>query len=649
MNPSDKFLGSDGLESTSAISSGTEMQMALFEPHDEDSIERETVLGMHLTNPYLKTNMQQAYTHFGLDANKAVINNLYVRFLPADVGQLRALDSIMEANGLELFDTPADYEVLYEGDYYQDPSVPDENITWQYAVVPPSFSFPAGIQHETLAQIHIPEDGFTEVETEAERLAAIQDSAIMANAARGGGVHPNVLQCDPGYEWSFTLHKCVPILDPQHPCPLGYHWDDDLQTCVSDNPPGPAPDAAKPAGSIYVHDTNLDSDVPVRKARVVAKRWFKIERTFTDDNGHFQFTKRFKHKVKINVKFKNEYAQIRKLRGVRLWQMLFPIKATLGVFSGDKSAIERTFITYTDRGAKGNSYWVGATALNAAQEYRTFASAENIGLPPQGLKIILTNWGGGGSAPMFAKRAVNDLPAEFITSFLGAPVAIVAGVAFVLKQQIDITASYSFARLATMESDRVKETMYHELTHAAHYQKLGNAWYTTFVNMVLMANVSNLLSGYAPYGDGTNPTFSPIIALGEGWAYYIGHYMANLQYGITASCQSEQDNLPGTVWCGTHGTHHPHLDVLEHFNPNLTADRFEWIPQGLFYDLWDPANELKPSAPVDDNVAGYSNAQMFNAFSNNIYNLQVYKTNLLAITSNPTSINVSQLFAEYHY
>jgi hypothetical protein len=35
------------------------------------------------------------------------------------------LDSIMDAQGLDLFDTPMDYEVTYEGGYYQDPSIPD--------------------------------------------------------------------------------------------------------------------------------------------------------------------------------------------------------------------------------------------------------------------------------------------------------------------------------------------------------------------------------------------------------------------------------------------------------------------------------------------------------------------------------------------
>ncbi|MEO9146177.1 MAG: hypothetical protein ABI237_11540, partial [Ginsengibacter sp.] len=97
------------------------------------------------------------------------------------------------------------------------------------------------------------------------------------------------------------------------------------------------------------------------------------------------------------------------------------------------------------------------------------------------------------------------------------------------------------------------------------------------------------------------------------------------------------------------GTGHPHLDVEENFNPNLAADRFEWIPQGLFYDLRDPANETNPPNPVNDLVSGYTNAQMFSTFQSNIYTLQDYRARLLQTVSNPTSGQVTGLFAQYHY
>ena len=133
-----------------------------FTPVDNDSIERITVLGAQEPNPYLIPNMQKAYTNLGYSANLATITNLYVRFKPT-VAQLAVLDSLMEAQGLDLFDTPMDYDVTYEGDYYQDPSIPDSLPTWQYAVVPPNFSFPPGITYQTLAQIHIPPDDYTAI------------------------------------------------------------------------------------------------------------------------------------------------------------------------------------------------------------------------------------------------------------------------------------------------------------------------------------------------------------------------------------------------------------------------------------------------------------------------------------------------------
>lgn len=93
---------------------------APYIPLDGDSIERLTTLGIKLTNPYLIPNMQQAYTNLGLSSSKAIIKNLCVRFLPSSTDQLAVLDSTMDAQGLELFDTPVDYIVTYEGDYYQD-------------------------------------------------------------------------------------------------------------------------------------------------------------------------------------------------------------------------------------------------------------------------------------------------------------------------------------------------------------------------------------------------------------------------------------------------------------------------------------------------------------------------------------------------
>ena len=195
----------------------------------------------------------------------------------------------------------------------------------------------------------------------------------------------------------------------------------------------------------------------------------------------------------------------------------------------------------------------------------------------------------------------------------------------------------------------MNELFYHELTHAARYAALGNAWYSTFVNAEITEIVSNVTLGYSPYGDGTNSS-SPIVALGESWAYYIGHIFSDKQYGTSAGCWSEQDGLPGTTWCNYNGTGHPHLDVEENFNPNLSADHFEWIPQGLFRDLNDNSNEQKATGGfVNDNVSGYTNQQMFNAFQSTIFTLQDYRLKLIQLNPNNQSTEITNLFADYHY
>jgi hypothetical protein len=614
---------------------------------DADSTEIPTILGNQRTNPYTIPNMRQAYINLGLASITVNVTNLYVRFLPNSAEQLGILDSILDSQSLELFDAPMDYDVLQEGDFYQDPSIPDSSVTWQYAVVSPSFQFPTGITYQVLSQIHIPSDDYTAVETEAERLSSIQDSINCS----GGGVAritPKVVDCGEGYHWDFGLHQCV-----CNCCPDGYSWNG--SQCVPipppPSPPPPAPDAQVPAGYITVSDINFGTIPGVRIARIVAKRWFKIERTYTDNNGHFQFTKHFKHKVKINVKFKNDNAVIKVFRLTRFWQMLYPVTKTIGVFSGNKSNIVYNFQKYnTSVADKGNLYWAAATTNNSVQEYRDYAMQENFGLPANHLKIFLTRHANGsGMTPMWNKRWFSGLPQEvaftFFVSQIYLPAAGLTAFFTVLKHEVDMAISYRgpLSDYTSMFSDDLKTTVYHELTHSAHYLALGNGWYTQFVDAEINQIINTFFNQSAsPYGNGSNAD-SPIIALGESWAYHMGQYLANRQYGLSSSCAGEQftcynnNDIPGL---------NSHLVALENYNPLLSGFPFNWIPKGLFYDMIDTRNE---SSPVIDQVSGYTNQQFFNAFSSSITSLGAYRQNLLLQNGNNQSAQVINLFQQYGY
>src|SRR5690348_11923031 len=648
-----------------------------FNPHDDDSIERMTVLGPQLPNPYLIPNMQQAYLDLGYDPARATVTNLYVRFKPT-VDQLASLDSIMDSQGYDLFDEPMDYQIISEGDYYQDPSIPDSLPTWQYAVVTPNFVPPSGITYQVLAQIHIPPDDYTAIETEAENIAG--GGGQQAQVQGGGSVSPYVPQCGPGYHWDYTLLKCVPNNCPAgyhwdngqakcvpNTCPSGYYWDNTSNSCLpyNTNPPPPAPDAAIPAGYIKVNDTQLSATqtfqdgLPVRKARVVAKRWFKIQRVYTDDNGYFACTVRFKHKVKIITKFKNDDARIYGIRGVRLWQMIFPVKKVLGIYSGDKSNIQFIFNPTSSISSKGNRYWVAATTQNIVQEHKAYASQFGFSVAPDHLNIYLTNWGlteGLSSTPLFHKRYGKDMPASFFNTFLvAAPTYVVAGglaacAAIFARVNVDMAINYR-TNINSFKSDWIKELIYHELSHASQYSKVGTNWYSQFVNAELAEIVKFPSGKYNPYGDGGSSN-SPIIALGEGWAYHMGHYLADQRYGVNASCANEGQQYS---YCPNPNdipplTKYPHIDVLEYFFPNYSSDNFRWIPKGLMEDLMD-TGEPSYYTLVNDQVSGITISQLFAALQSDVTTVPQYKARLLQQlnANNTLTTNINNLFASYNY
>ena len=208
---------------------------------------------------------------------------------------------------------------------------------------------------------------------------------------------------------------------------------------------------------------------------------------------------------------------------------------------------------------------------------------------------------------------------------------------------------YKYDGIANLLSDKIKTTVYHELTHAAQYNQLGDGWYTNFVNSEIAEIVATYITNkqYRPYGTGGDG-LAPIIALGESWAYYIGHYFANKTYGFNSSDVKEQGI--------TYQNHYPlsnlssHLNLLEDFNPFRTYDVFHWIPQGLFYDLNDTRNDNSfNSSAVIDQVSNFSNQQMFNAFSYGITTLQNYRANFIRLNPNNQTSQLTTLFSQYGY
>lgn len=405
-----------------------------------------------------------------------------------------------------------------------------------------------------------------------------------------------------------------------------------------------------------MHDNALNSarggqDVPVRRTRVVMRRYFKIDRTYTDDNGRFSSNKHCNNKVNIIVKFKSTDLAVRGLRGIRFYQLRFPIKHSIGKYRGNLNNIDPfVFQEGTDINSRQYRNWWAAQLMNAHLEFNEMAVALGIGTLPRNMKILLTNYGaagGAGSTPMNMNRKNNGLvPREWIEFFAADPAR--AGVVklfnFLVQgiflNSVDMTLGYNVNN--AWRSDRVKALMFHELGHAGHYNKVGAVWWNALV-YAEQQTVIKWSGRYDPYGDGSDNISSEYISVAESWAEHVARVMCDRRYGTNSTTVIKQNhtysNIPVTGLSS-------HLNALEDFDPDrpVTDDPFRWIPEGLYFDMFDVINEANP---VLDGVAGYTNRQFFDALDSDVRSMPEFRGRLLQ--ENGFNQQVIDLFNEYHY
>ena len=242
-------------------------------PHDM------IVLGEQLEDPYSVENVIEAVSIlYPTRAGRVDIKptDLYVRFLPRTETEYDRLVSM----GLQLVDHPVDYEIVREGDYYHDPSLPEDSITWQYAVVKADFNLPEDIRHEVLDKCYIADND------PATRSDGIDWSAVEREAFRltgnAGMMHPEVRGAS-------------------------------------------AP--AKPSGRLCIVDDKLGGEPEgLAGVRVSCNTFVKFAHAYTDSQGYYTIDREFSSELRYRIVFQNE-----KGFGIGLNKILVPASAsTLG-------------------------------------------------------------------------------------------------------------------------------------------------------------------------------------------------------------------------------------------------------------------------------------------------------------------------------
>ena len=318
---------------------------------DLDNLSHEQiVLGEKLEDPYALSAMQLSLanlypTKSGVERLEAT--NYYVRFLPMDDRQFTSLKLM----GVQLLDHPLDYEILREGDYYHDPSLQEDDITWQYAVVDKNFQFPQDIRYEILEQCYIPENAAT-------KAADIDWEAVEREAYRLTG----------------NAHRLLPKTKA---------------------------DGGMPSGSIKIVDDKYNGGEPIGVSGVMVSvnSFVKFATAYTDASGNYVIPRSFSSDMRYRLVFQNE-----KGFGIGVDLLLVPASvSTLG--TGPSEGINVKITKDSDR-----KLFSRCVVNNAIYDYFMRCTREGVKItpPPQNLRVWLFQNIASSSAPMLHQGSVVD-------------------------------------------------------------------------------------------------------------------------------------------------------------------------------------------------------------------------------------------------
>ena len=317
------------------------------------------VLGDRLENPYTTENMQEAYMALYPTKSRSDVktSHLYVRFLPADEEEFDMLTD----SGLDLVDYPVDYEILVDGDYYNDPSVGEDSYTWQYAVVPADYEFP-DVRYEILDECHI-----TETDPVSRSADGIDWEAVEMEA--------------------FRLTGNGDMLQPQTKGSKVY-----------------------PSGRITIVDDQANGGKPFGLAgvRVRCNTFVKFSNTYTDRDGYYTMPRKFSANLKYRLVFKNEKGFV---IGFNL--ILQPASAS-ALGKGPAEGLSATITKDSDR-----TLFLRSVVNNAAYDYISRCSVDdmNLTLPPDDLRIWLLSGMDASSAVLIHHKV--GVSHSLVAGFLG--------------------------------------------------------------------------------------------------------------------------------------------------------------------------------------------------------------------------------------
>ena len=321
------------------------------------------VLGEQLDDPYSLETMQHAlevlYPATKAEYGRLEVTDYYVRFLPRNDTQFKLL-KLMDVN---LLDHPLDYEIVREGDYYHDPSIASEDITWQYAVVPADFQFPQDIRYEILDRCFIPDNTSTKA---------------------------------PGVDWAAVEREAYRLSGNENmllpPTKAGEERD------------------GRPSGSIVIIDDNYNGGQPIGVSGVMVSvnSFVKFSYAYTDPSGNYVIPKNYSSELRYRLVFQNQ-------KGFAIGVNLLLVPASVSTLgSGPAEGLNALITKESER-----KLFSRCVANNAVYDYFVRCSREDVSItpPPSNLRLWLFQKLSTSSCPMFQQGSF--LEGKLVDQYLG--------------------------------------------------------------------------------------------------------------------------------------------------------------------------------------------------------------------------------------
>lgn len=382
-------------------------------------------LGERLNDPYSLSNVNAAVKSlYPSKSTTLSATDIYVRFLPKNEDEYDHLIDI----GVNLIDHPLDFRIVKEGDYYHDPSVSDDAITWQYSVVSPKFKFPKDIEYEILDECYIPGSSS---ETKAEP-SDVDWAAVEAEAYRISGN------------------------------------SEFLQISKSDD----TPVQAGPRGKIQIVDDAFNGGKPigVKGVMVSVNSFVKFASAYTDEEGNYKIDRTFSSDIRYRIVFKN-------VKGFGIGFNLLLIPASISALGkASPEGIDVLIDKSTER-----KQFARSVVNNAAYDYfeMTETSGSSVRTPPANLRMWLFQNIGISCSPMFQQGCLIDtgIVANALGEYRSLVKMFLPDMLIGLKNCPDYASIYSEAL--------------HQLAHSSHYMQVGNSFWDALVVFNLKAFITS--------------------------------------------------------------------------------------------------------------------------------------------------------------